>query len=367
MARVLAVEPYSGGSHLAFVEGLAARSRHEVRAITLPPRFWKWRMRGAAISMAEEARASGHDPEVIVASDMLSLPDFLSILGTSAPAILYMHESQLGYPVDHPDERDVHFGFTNVTSCLAARKVVWNSEFHMEAFLGALPGFVRQMPDYRPAWIAARIRERSVVIPLGVDLELIDSVPLERDGGPPVVVWNHRWEYDKRPEAFFDALAGAAGRGADFRVAILGESFAERPAAFDAARDRLGHRIVHMGWVGDRREYARWLRRASVSVSTAAQENFGISAVEAAYAGAHPLWPRRLSYPSLLPAGAGTDHLYDGPEALEWKLAGLVADAAAGKLDPGRWAPHLRRYGWAALMPRYDALIDEVADLSGGS
>ena len=52
MARILLLSPYHGGSHRAFAEGLAAASRHELTILSLPARFWKWRMRGAALLLA---------------------------------------------------------------------------------------------------------------------------------------------------------------------------------------------------------------------------------------------------------------------------------------------------------------------------
>ncbi|MCL5942884.1 MAG: DUF3524 domain-containing protein, partial [Actinobacteria bacterium] len=54
--RVWALEPYYGGSHRQFLEGLQAHSTHEVTALTLPGRHWKWRMHGGALSLARQAR-----------------------------------------------------------------------------------------------------------------------------------------------------------------------------------------------------------------------------------------------------------------------------------------------------------------------
>ena len=142
--NILLLEPFYGGSHKAFVDGLKRFSRHRVEAITLPDRFWKWRMRGAAILMAERMRSLRPPPDVILASDMLSVADLKAFLGPAAPPILlYMHENQLSYPLPPLPEGgrvDHQFAFTNVTSCLAAEKVLFNSEFHREAFLKALPG-----------------------------------------------------------------------------------------------------------------------------------------------------------------------------------------------------------------------------------
>ena len=43
--RILALEPYYGGSHRAFLDGLAARSRHAWTVLSMPARKWKWRIR----------------------------------------------------------------------------------------------------------------------------------------------------------------------------------------------------------------------------------------------------------------------------------------------------------------------------------
>ena len=59
---VWALEPYFGGSHKAFLQGLAERSSHAFTLFTLPGRNWKWRMHGGALSLAEQVlqrRAAG--------------------------------------------------------------------------------------------------------------------------------------------------------------------------------------------------------------------------------------------------------------------------------------------------------------------
>ena len=350
MARVLAIEPFHGGSHKAFLDGLVARSRHELVVLGQPARFWKWRMRGSAMVMAERARSLGHRPDVVLASDMLSLAEFLGIYGR-VPSILYMHESQVAYPSRTDEERDVHFAMTNLSSCLAADRVVWNSRYHMDSFLEGIRAIVGRMPDERP-----QVETRSVVIPPGIECEALDAIPAAREE-PPIVVWNHRWEHDKRPGDFFEAAGRVADTGRSFRVAVLGESFEEKPSAFEEGRRRLGDRIVRLGYVEDVADYRRWLRRSSIGISTAVQETFGIAAVEAAYAGARPLWPDRLSYPELLP---GRDHLYSSVDDLARKISDLLDRPE----DPARSEEirrSLGRFGWSRIIGEYDALIEEVA------
>lgn len=51
--------------------------------------------------------------------------------------------------------------------------------------------------------------------------------PEEGEGAPPLrIAWNHRWEHDKGPEDFFDALKSLHAAGLRFQVAVLGTSHA---------------------------------------------------------------------------------------------------------------------------------------------
>jgi hypothetical protein len=57
--KILLLEPYCGGSHRAWAQGYAARSRHDVTLLTLPARFWKWRMQGGALSVPSSPASTG--------------------------------------------------------------------------------------------------------------------------------------------------------------------------------------------------------------------------------------------------------------------------------------------------------------------
>jgi hypothetical protein len=46
-----------------------------------------------------------------------------------------------------------------------------------------------------------------------------------------------------------------------------------------------------------------WLLISDFVVFTAHHETFDMAMIEAAYSGAHPLVPRRLSYPEIFPEG----------------------------------------------------------------
>jgi len=272
--KICLLEPFHTGSHATWGEEYARFSRHDVELLTLPGRHWKWRMHGGAVTLARQFLESGIDPDLLLASDMLDLTTFLALTRTRTaglPTALYFHENQLSYPWSPDDsdpalQRDAHYAFINVTSALAADAVLFNSRFHCNDFLGRLPGFLKSFPDQNEAEIAARIEKKSTVLPLGLDLRLLDRYRPEMssdEAGSPLILWNHRWEFDKNPEEFFAALFRLQEEGLNFEVAILGESYRSSPPIFGEARQRLGARIVHFGYAEDFADYARWLWRAS--------------------------------------------------------------------------------------------------------
>ncbi|MCP4687071.1 MAG: DUF3524 domain-containing protein, partial [Desulfobacterales bacterium] len=239
--KFLFLEPFYGGSHKDFARGWISHSRHEIDLATIPARFWKWRMRGAALHFAEKC-ASLDEYAGLIVTDLMSLADFKALKGPGCPpALVYFHENQLTYPLAPGERMDVQFGFTDITTALAAHRVLFNSETHLNQFFSSLPGFIRKMPDFRPRWIPDAIRAKSGVLHPGCRFpaagEPISPGP-DPTGAPPLVIWNHRWEFDKNPDAFFDALDQAAARGASFRVALLGENFQMVPKAFIAGRER---------------------------------------------------------------------------------------------------------------------------------
>ena len=144
--KILFLEPFFGGSHRDFALGLQAHSAHHIDLVTLPPRFWKWRMRGAALHLLPKL-PDLKDYDLLVATNLLSLADLRALIqAPTPPMLLYFHENQLTYPLAPGEAPDVHFGFTDITSALAADHVWFNSHSHREAFLKALPEFLRQMP-----------------------------------------------------------------------------------------------------------------------------------------------------------------------------------------------------------------------------
>ena len=508
-AKVIVCEPYFSGSHRAWAEGLAAHSAHEVRLVTHDGGFWKWRMQGAALTLAEDIRrlvADWGPPDLLVASDMVHLPALLGFARdvlVGVPVVVYFHENQMTYPVPEGVAPDETYAMTNWLSMAVADRVVFNSEYHRADVLAAVPRLLRRLPDHRHTPSLDAVVARTSVLPVGIDAtrfagprswggDVVRRAPVDgpvsRDNGPagdgrrppdpvdgpanrhdglpgddrrapvdgpadrgsgppgdgrrppdpvgtpgelpgetrrvPVVLWNHRWEYDKDPAAFFGALRAVADAGVDFELIVAGESYQTEPAEFARARSAFADRIVWFGTASDE-QYPDLLRRADVVVSTARHEFFGVAVVEAITAGALPVLPRRLSYPELVPDPSDTYLYADTPADPAATVAGAgradrpsadtpadpaatvegagrvdrpsdgsadsAADRAAdepgpadreagasggaGLVDMLTWAltdhagrrtaaavarKHVEQFAWAQVAPRYDALFSEA-------
>ncbi len=360
--NILALEPYYGGSHRAFLDGWRQRSRHEWTVLTLPAHKWKWRMRHAAVTFAEQLRGESPGPwDVLICSDMLNLAEFKGLCPPAAalPAVAYFHENQLTYPVRHDEPRDLHFALTNMTTALAATQVWFNSAFHRDSFLAALDDLLARMPDFQPTGAVESIRAKSSIHPPG-----IEAFPPRgpRTPGPLRILWAARWEHDKRPDVLFDAIRMLRQRTDTFRLSVVGQQFRDVPEVFEQARHEFDAHVDHWGYLDDRAAYEEALRSADVVVSTADHEFFGIAVVEAVAAGAQPLLPNRLAYPEILQAAenpASQEFLYEGaPEELAERLAALADTIVSGgdlwRGDAERARRLVERFSWDRVAREMD-------------
>jgi glycosyltransferase involved in cell wall biosynthesis len=362
--NVLLLEPYCGGSHRAWAEGYVRHSRHDVTLLGLSARFWKWRMQGGAVTLVEQARTLDYRPDVILASDMLNLPVFLALTRDflpDVPTALYCHENQLTYPFPPGEKRDLTYGMINWLSMLAADRVLFNSNYHLEDWFQALPNMLKHFPDYSHLHRVEDVRAKASVLPVGCHLSRLDAVPRpDRPDEPSLILWNQRWEYDKDPETFFQALYALEASGVDFRIALAGRSYRQTAPEFEAARERLGDRVIHFGYAS-RDAYDALLRRADIVVSTAIHEFFGVAIVEAIYGGCFPVLPDRLSYPELIPSSHRGVCLYATFDQLLARLRWALTHPDDARRLAGQLRRLLARFDWGALAPVYDRQLSGIS------
>ncbi len=301
--RILALEPFYGGSHKAFLDGCSAYSKHDWTILSLPPFKWKWRMRHSAVSFARQVNElvqNGEKFDLIFCSDMLPLAEFKGLVETSVaklPSVIYFHENQLTYPVQVEKERDLHFAISNFISMNAADQIWFNSVFHKDSFFKALKKMLNRMPEDKMLDELADTQNKSIVIP-----QAISQNPFTKSKYiPPVHIgWVARWEFDKNPEMFFSVLKKLKSNNIKFKLSVIGETFKNSPIVFEESKEFFKEEIINWGYIDSYAEYQKTLTTIDILVSTADHEFFGISVMEAIDAGVYPLLPEKLSYPELL-------------------------------------------------------------------
>lgn len=366
--RILAVEPTYGGSRRAFIENLVNYSQHEIVPLTLPARFWKWRMRGAHYELGRMLAEIPGDFDIVLAGEMLNLPAFLGVARPrlkDARVIVYFHTNQLSFPLPPWEKRDVTLPLTNLDGMLAADEVWFNMAEHRDEFLDALPRLLRVFPEYRSLHVVDIVAARSRVVVPGIDLRALDveretalATPLE--AGPPVILWNSRWDYDKRPDIFFAALRDLMERRIPFRLALAGTNPHGRAPEFDDAKEEFAAQLVHYGQRPSWEEYARLLWRCQLVVSTAEHEYFPTGALEAMYCECIPVLPNTLAYPSFAPA----TNLYRPGEV--GSLAERIATILRAPIlpDPAPFRATAARYDIAHAIAPFDEGFARVMGLA---
>nr|BCX01326.1 MAG: glycosyl transferase family 1 [Bacteroidota bacterium] len=367
--RVLALDPYHGGSYRAFLEGLIAHSRHEWTVLSLPDRFPSWRLQGGAVTLARKALALEGDFDVVFASDMLNLPLWLALVRNRwgrLPTVLYMHRNPLTPPLEPSRERAWELAHIVYTSLLVADAVWFNSRYHHQELLSALPELLGRFPDFNHLGELGEIVRKSRVVYPGMPLRQHDRFPDTRHlNDVPVILWNQRWQYDKNPDAFWGLINRLFDAGLKFRLILAGQHFEYQPEGFELAWRRYGDRILHYGYVEDFAEYSRLLHRSDVILSTARHEFFGVAVWEAVYCGAHPVLPNRLTYPEILPHRLHrpllhAPVLYETEEEAFQIVSGMLRGEER-PLPRATLQEALRAFDWSERIREFDTLLEEVA------
>jgi glycosyltransferase involved in cell wall biosynthesis len=362
LARILALEPYYGGSHRAFVDGWRDASRHEITTLTLKPHHWKWRMRHSAVTLAQHLHAvpAAQPFDLVWCSSMLNLAEFMGLAPAPVrglPSVVYFHENQLVYPNQHEEPRDVHFAFTQWAAAVGANEIWFNSRYNQASFYDGLAALFQKMPDQRQSFERDPLESRSHCLAPGIDASLLEAPPTLGSAALRLC-WAARFEHDKGPDLLLEGLRLFKRTGAKFRLVVMGEQFGAMPPALERLRAEFASELDHFGYEVNRAGYAARLRSSDVFISTAQHEFFGLSAMEAAASGCSLVLPEQLCYPELFrtrdnpPAVSFYDNT---PEHLARTLAALAA-------SPPDERPHCRdiarTYTWAARAAALDAAVD---------
>jgi glycosyltransferase involved in cell wall biosynthesis len=114
-------------------------------------------------------------------------------------------------------------------------------------------------------------------------------------GREKIIIFPHRWDYEKRPGVFVDMMNELWERRQDFHVLITSSRRKqERP---ELGRARFPY-VVQESIT--KAMYYHWLSMSRVFVSTTIEENFGLCLCEASILGCHPVVPNAFSHPEIL-------------------------------------------------------------------
>ncbi|RMF74151.1 MAG: DUF3524 domain-containing protein [Acidobacteria bacterium] len=318
-------------------------------------------MRTAGWLLGTRAARHRPRPDAVVASGLMDLAHARLAAGLDVPWGLYLHENQLSYPRAPGEPLDRGFATAHLSSVLAADAIAFNSRHHRGAMRDAMAAFLDEMPAPRPRGVLARLRRAAVLHP-GLATDALPALRPRPAGDPPVVLWNHRWEEDKRPGAFARIMLRLADQGVAFRLVLLGTTCQVRPRARELLVERLGERVLRAAPAPSGAAYRGWLARSDVVVSTAAQENFGYAMLEAMACGAVPVAPARLAYPEVLgPALAREGLLVRTDRDLERRLAGLLRHPERIAALRPRAMRRARVFSWDRQASRLDAWAERLA------
>lgn len=361
--NIVLLEPFFNTSHGQWIHGIKNFSKHKIHILKMSGSHWKWRMHGGAITLAKEFNKLDFVPDLVIASDMVDLPLFISLTkNKSFKTALYFHENQLTYPWS-PKDRDLirggdaHYKFINYKSALVADKILFNSSFHLKSFIKALPNFLKGFPDHQNLETINEIEDKSEVLYLGTNLSYLDHHKVSPKNKIPIILWNHRWEYDKNPEDFFNTLYKLKDKNIPFHLVVLGESFDVLPECFEEAKVKLSKNILHFGHVQSKEDYAKWLWKADILPVTSIHDYFGISVVEAIYCNCIPLLPNRLAYPEHLHAENHNNYLYENNKQLTDKLETLLKNISN---ESKNIKSNVSQYDWNNIIPKYDQLFSDI-------
>ena len=366
--KILALEPFYGGSHKQFIDSWIEHSSHDFDLLTLSDYCWMWRSQHSAVSFSKQIKKmfdEGKRWDIIFCTDMLNLPQLIGLLPCelrNLPTIIYFHENQLAYPVRNEQKKNREAIFANFASALSANQVWFNSKFNRDSFLDNLPAFFNRMPDKIDfSEDICEIRKKSKIMHLGISVEKSKENKVKKEK-IKTILWAARWELDKNPRTFFNALKILKKKHCEFRINVIGEVPVTIMPEFIEAEKIFETEINHWGYMSSREKYLEVLAESDIFVSTAKHEFFGITALEASLLGCYPLLPKRLAYPEIWSNNEEPieEFFYNGHfKDLAKKLTLLLKKEDLFEGIPINPADIAKRYSWESIAENNDKQISD--------
>jgi len=294
---ILLLSAYRSNSHAAWADWLVKTfTEFEWIKLELPGRHFRWRIRGNPLSWLHKIPEK--KPDLILATSMVDLATLKGLHShlSNIPCIYYFHENQFAYPTSKQQHDSVDPQMVQLYAALAADKLLFNSTYNQDSFLNGVDRLLNLLPDEVPEDISNLLEKKSGILPVAISR--IEKTAIKT---PKLILWNHRWEYDKAPQVFADALHKLNKMDTDFKLALLGDRPKKKPAALLEIERQFGDKIIINDKVS-KEDYLKYLSLSSIAVSTAIHEFQGLSMLEAVSAGAIPVVPDDLCYKEQYPS-----------------------------------------------------------------
>lgn len=369
--KVLLLSAYDADSHKRWRRGLvAAIPDWQWTVLSLPPRYFSWRVRGNSLSWGRgESRALLQQPwDLIVTTSMTDLASLRGLVPSlaSVPTAVYFHENQFDYPRSKDAVASVEPQLLNIYTALCGDLLLFNSEYNRRTLLNGAAGLLQKLPDQVPRGIREEIAEKSHVLP--VPLEEAAFQRRTEKPSRPTFVWNHRWEYDKGPDILLAALRQFAKTQVPFTLHVVGQQFRRQPVEFAELRQLLEESgaLGAWGYQESLSDYRQLLKQSHGVISTARHDFQGLAVIEAVAAGCQPLVPDNLAYPEWFgPAGW---HYSDDVASSAANLARHMKQCAlAVQRGATLHAPDVSDLSWKALAVEYRQLLEQCARAGSGA
>ncbi len=342
---------YRSESHAAWADWLCETFKeYHWQRLELPGRHFRWRIRGNPLSWLNQLPEN--TPQLIIATSMVDLATLRGLHPRLAhvPCIYYFHENQFAYPRSKEQHNSIDPQMVQLYGALTADILCFNSAYNRDSFFSGIDQLLARLPDAVPENVTQRLRQKSQVLPVAI----AEPLPEHSHKDESLILWNHRWEYDKAPEIFLAALQKLADKTRNFQLALLGQRATPKPETLHRIEQQFNSQIVVNGCI-PRDDYRQWLNRSTIVVSTARHEFQGLSMLEAVAAGACPLVPDALCYPEQY----AKNYRYPATDA------GALADKLYQQLQSTCDAPDVTAWYGSALQAKWQECIETNRQLTG--
>ncbi len=359
--KILLLSAYDAISHQYWRKGLVATfPEYEWTVLTLPARFFSWRIRGNSLSWAfQQQEILSQDYDLLIATSMVDLTSLRGFIPSLAqtPTLVYFHENQFAYPPSGKEYTSVEPRILNLYNALCGDRLLFNSRYNLKTLLAGSEALLKKLPDQVPAGLIQRIEERACIQPVPLPDQIF--LPHQPTKGPLSIVWNHRWEFDKGPDRLLAAIKIVQDSGTDFRLHIVGQQFRQLPKVFSTLRTRLSdqQQLGMFGHIADVNEYRHLLQTSDIVLSTALHDFQGIAVLEGVACGCYPVVPDRLAYQELFPAECRYAETSEAA-SLANLLTRLSHAKSAGTLPS---APAVDHLSWSASRAAWQRMMLDTA------